>query len=88
MKEKELIGKLIKGFKFAGFPRYLPFMEQYDDVIGEIIWLDSTIVTIKFPNGKRYNYPYSEALKHIVEEEKEQSIEEILNNIKNLTKQI
>ena len=88
MKEKKLIGKLIKGFKFSGFPRYLPNMQPYDDVIGEIIWLDSTIVTIKFPDGKKYNYPYREALEHIVEEEKEQSIEEILNNIKNLTKQI
>lgn len=88
MKEKELIGKLIKGFKFSGFPRYMSNMQKYEDVIGEITWLDSTIVRIKFPNGIQYNYPYPEALKHIVEEEKEQSIEEILNNIKNLTKQI
>jgi hypothetical protein len=87
MKEKELIGKLMKGFKFSGFTTYMPFMQQYEDVIGQIIWLDSTIVTIKFPDGKKYNYPYPEALKHIVEEE-EPSIEEILNNIKNLTKQI
>lgn len=87
MKEEELIGKLIKGFEFYGFPSYTNNMQKYEDVIGKITWVSHDVVKIEFPDGTKYNYPYPKALKHIIEEE-EPSIEEILNNIKNLTKQI
>lgn len=84
---ESLIGKKAKGFKFKGNPTYVPTrMDQYNGVVGVITYTDGNVIQIKFSSGKSWNYPYKEALDHLVEEE--QSIEEILNNIKNLTKQI
>jgi hypothetical protein len=88
---ESLIGKKAKGFKFSGRrPNYNPLMDEFENVIGEIRYTNSDVIQIKFPNGSIWNYPYEKALDHLVEEEleEEQSIEEILNNIKNLTKQI
>ncbi len=87
METENLIGQLIKGFKFEGFPNYMFNMRQYENVNGKITWVSHDVVSVKFPDDEEYNYPYLEALKHIVKEE-EQSIEEILNNIKNLTKDL
>lgn len=86
-----LIGKKAKGFKFNGEkPNYVSHsMDQYNGVVGVIRYTNSDVVQIKFSSGSIWNYPYKEALNHLVEEiEEEQSIEEILNNIKNLIKQI
>ena len=88
---ESLIGKKAKGFKFSGSPTYVPTrMDKYNGVVGKITYSNDKVVQIKFPDGQSWNYPYEEALNHLVEEEleEEQSIEQILNNIKNLTKQI
>jgi hypothetical protein len=88
---ESLIGKKAKGFKFSGSPTYVHSrMNQYNGVVGKITYTNSDVVQIKFPDDQSWNYPYEEALTHLVEEEleEEQSIEQILNNIKNLTKQI
>jgi hypothetical protein len=88
---ESLIGKQIKGFKFTGRPTYLPDnMDRYNGVVGKIIYAGSDVVQVKFPNNSTWNYPYKEALNHIVEEEpeEEQTIEQILNNIKKLTSEL
>ena len=88
---ESLIGKQIKGFKFTGKPIYVPVnMDKYNDVVGKIIYASSGVVQIKFPDNSTWNYPYEEALNHLVEEEpeEEQTIEQILNNIKKLTSEL
>ena len=90
---EDLLGKEVKGFKFIGNPHSVPYnmsMNKYIGVIGKIRYVSDNAVTVRFPNHDTWSYPYKEALDHLVEEEleEEQSIEEILNNIKNLTKQI
>lgn len=86
-----LIGKKAKGFKFSGKPTYGPNrMDKYNGVVGKIVYVGSGVAQIKFPDGGNWNYPHAEILDHLVEEEleEEQSIEQILNNIKNLTKDL
>ena len=86
-----LVGKKAKGFKFSGAPTYIPnIMSKYDGVLGRIVYTDGNVVQIRFPDDKSWNYPHKEALNHLVEEELEEelTIEQILNNIKNLTKDL
>jgi hypothetical protein len=89
MEDKDsLIGKKMKGFKFSGHTVGYNFaMDNYIGVIGTIKSVRSDTVTVKFPNYDTWSYPYPEILNHLVVEE-ELTIEQILNNIKNLTKQI
>jgi hypothetical protein len=85
---EDLIGRKVKGFKFSGYPTHTKAMEKYDGVVGEIsIYTFGTVRSIKFPDGKFYNYPYPEILNHLVVEE-ELTIEQILNNIKKLTSEL
>lgn len=88
---EDLIGKKAKGFKFSGYPTHIKYMDKYDGVVGEISnYTTGTVRSIKFPDGNFYNYPYPEILNHLVEEEpeEEQTIEQILNNIKKLTSEL
>lgn len=88
---ESLIGRKAKGFKFSGYPTHTKDMDKYDGVVGEICgYTIGTVRSIKFPSGQYYNYPYPEILKHLVEEEpeEEQTIEQILNNIKKLTSEL
>ena len=88
MEDKDsLIGKEIKGFKFSGYPTYIPHMQPYEGVVGKITFQDHNVTQIRFPNGRSYNYPYPESLNHLVVEE-ELTIEQILNNIKKLTSEL
>ena len=87
MKEESLIGKKAKGFRFKDGPGYLSIMNKYIGDIGTIESQGEKTCTIKFNNGNRWGYPYPEIIDHLVEEE-QQSIEQILNNIKNLTKDL
>jgi hypothetical protein len=84
---EDLLGKEIKGFKFSGGIGYNMSMNKYIGVIGKIKSVRNDSVTVKFPNHDTWSYPLSEINEHLVEQE-EQSIEEILNNIKNLTKDL
>ena len=83
---EDLLGIEVKGFKFIDGPGYVLRMNNYINVIGKIRYVSSDSVSVRFPNQDTWSYPLSEIHEHLVEEE--QSIEEILNNIKNLTKQI
>lgn len=87
---ESLIGKQIKGFKFSGKPTYVPLMKNFDGVIGTIKYDYKNVVQVEFPNGDIWNYPHKKALNYLVKEELEEelSIEQILNRIKSLTKQI
>lgn len=86
---EDLLGKEIRGFKFSDSPGYILRMNDYIGVIGKIIYVSSDSVSVKFPNRDTWSYPLSEIHEHLVEKiEEEQSIEEILNNIKNLTKDL
>ena len=88
---EDLIGRKAKGFKYSGYPTHTKAMEKYDGVVGEICgYTTGTVRSIRFPDGQYYNYPYPEILKHLVEEEpeEEQTIEQILNNIKKLTSEL
>lgn len=84
---EDLIGKQVRGFKFNGGPGYVPAMNKYIDIVGIIRYVSSDSVSVKFTNHDTWSYPLSEIHDHLVEQE-EQSIEQILNNIKNLTKEI
>ena len=92
MKEESIVGKKARGFKFTGYPTYTRAMDRYNDVVGEIRWYDARMnaCSIKFPDGQSYNYPYPLVLQYIVKEEpeEEQTIEQILNNIKKLTSEL
>lgn len=87
---ESLIGKQIKGFKFSGPPTYVPLMKNFDGVIGTIKYDYKNVVRVEFPNGDVFDYPHEEALNYLVKEELEEelSIEQILNRIKNLTKDL
>lgn len=87
MKEESLIGKKVRGFRFKDGPGYLSNMDRYIGSIGTITRHGENTCSIKFNNGDSWGYPYPEILDYLIEEE-EQSIEEILNNIKNLTKDL
>ena len=84
---EDLLEKEIRGFKFSDGPGYVPAMNKYIGVIGKIKSVRNDSVTIKFPNHDTWSYPLSEIHEHLVEEA-ELTIEEILNNIKNLTKDL
>jgi hypothetical protein len=84
---EDLLEKEIRGFKFRDGPGYVPRMNDYIGVIGKIRYVSSDSVSVKFPNHDTWSYPLSEIHEHLVEEA-ELTIEQILNNIKNLTKQI
>ena len=91
MEDKDsLIGKKMKGFKFKNGPGYVPKMNIYIDTIGTIKTHNGTVCGVKFDNGDRWAYPYPEILDHLVEKEpeEEQTIEQILNNIKKLTSEL
>ena len=80
----------MKGFEFEGAPTFVPGMKKYIGKIGKIKTHYKTKCWVDFDDGDGWNYPYPEILQHLVEElpEQEITIEQILNNIKNLTKQI
>ena len=84
---EDLLGKEIRGFKFNGGPGYVPAMNNYIDIVGTIKYVSSDSVSVKFPNHDTWSYPLSEIHDHLVEEAK-LTIEQILNNIKNLTKDL
>jgi hypothetical protein len=90
---EDLLGKEIRGFRFIGNPHSVNYnmsMNKYIGVIGKIKSVRNDSVTVIFPNHDTWSYPHKEALHNLVKEEleEEQSIGQILNNIKNLTKDL
>ena len=82
---KEIIGKKAFGFEFKGEPSFATGMKKYIGVEGTITDCNNHC-KITF-HDNHYWYPYPEILNHLVEEkvvEEELTVEEILNNIKNL----
>ena len=89
MKPTDIIGKQIIGFKFEGGPGWNSEMYSHIGEIGTIIKETHKWYSVKFPSGPKWSFPYPEILDHLVEEEEEeQTIEQILNNIKKLTEEL
>jgi len=85
-----LVGKEVFGFNFEGHPTHTQQMVQYIGKIGKITFRGYDICQVEFDSGQRYNYPNSEIHKHLVElapveePEEELTIEQIMDNMKDL----
>jgi len=85
---EDLIEKEVIGFKFTSHPNFVPLMKAYVGKIGKIKKFYAGIYCVEFDDGHSWNYPYPEILEHLVEKqvvEKELTLEEIFDKIKNLT---
>ena len=87
--EPAIIGKQIIGFKFEGGPGWNSEMDSHIGEIGTIIKKSYKWCSVIFPCDAKWSFPYPEILDHlVVEEEEEQTIEQILNNMKKLTEEL
>jgi len=69
---ENLIGKKMIGFVFKSIPNgayFNPSMDQYNGLIGEVVYYNNDIVRVKFRNGMTYAYPMDLAKDHFVEDE-------------------
>ena len=83
---KELVGKMMYGFKFSGGPGYSFMME---DLVGKEAVIESQhekACNVRFSNDSRWAYPYPEILNHLVEDER--TIDEIIIELKQLTSKL
>lgn len=95
MKDIDLIGKQAKGFEFSETPQigWNNYMLNYVGEIGEIIKYEGSgnkaTYAVRFKSNS-YWYPAIGIEEQFIEEppEKELSIEELINQMKNLTSQI
>ena len=98
MEDKDIVGKTFTAFKFDDTNHPLRYSSQYEESFGKkakVLHLHSNLpyayCSIKISSTTEIlNYYPIEMIKEQLEsiEIEEQSIEEILNNIKNLTKEI
>lgn len=83
-----LVEKEVVGFEFRGSPTHTRAMVKHIGEIGKITYQGVNICQVEFADASRYNYPYPEILQHLVEiepePEEELTIDEILNNMKNI----
>lgn len=84
--DEDIIGKKILGFQFTGRPTFVSNMKSFIGKEGTIEYFnpEKTACSVKFEHS-RWSYPYPEILNHLV---KEKTIEELLNEIKQLTTQL
>jgi hypothetical protein len=88
MEDKELTGQKMIAFRFKGAPGYTGGMKKLEGQIGRIVRKSDTYCAVNFRGIGSWNYPYPEILEHLVEKqvvEKELTLEEIFDKIKNLT---
>lgn len=93
MKEEDLVGKEIKGFKFESSERlfYAPLMNKFIGKVGEITSarIGYGCVDVKFSSSTvdAWTYPLKEVLEQLKEQDKElsdQEIKELFNKIQML----
>ena len=91
---RDLIGKKFKGFKFTSRIgiTFVGSMKEFVGKTGIVTNIDesSDICTVQFPREVdqhqfHWNYPISELMQHLVEEEEDSSIEELIIKMKQLT---
>lgn len=83
---EDLVGKKMYGFEFKDGPGFPHSMRYFVGKEGEILKHYSDVCTVSFDEGGLWSYPYPEILDHLVEEEK--TIDQIINEVKQLTSQI
>ena len=88
MEPADIIGKQIIGFKFEGGPGWNSSMHRCIGKVGTILKGMHPYCYVIFEDNSRWSYPYPEILDHLVEKEEEQTIEQILNNMKKLTEEL
>ncbi len=77
------------GFKFEGGPGWNSSMHRCIGKVGTILKGMHPYCYVIFEDNSRWSYPYPEILDHlVVVEEEEQTIEQILNNMKKLTEEL
>jgi hypothetical protein len=82
MDKENLIGKKMLGFKFSNGPGFASEMEKFIDKEGTIIVHYNNACTVRFSKNKIWSYPYPEILEHLVEDQKEKTIEELIVELK------
>jgi hypothetical protein len=87
MKEKDLIGKKITGFRFSGGPVFVDEMEKTIGKEGVVVSQVPNVCFVSFGFGQGWNYPYPEILEHLVEKEKK-TTEELVAELQKLISKI
>lgn len=67
--QETIIGKSVEGFKFNYSDGYVSDMDKYCGVVGVIDDINGCLCTVKFPDGDYWEYPYEQALEHLIAEE-------------------
>jgi hypothetical protein len=92
MKSDDLIGKQMLAFKFedGGNPLFTDSMLEIVGKVGTIERIHDECCYVIFSNSEGWWYPYPQILKHLIEEEPEveMSLDELINNVKNLISKI
>ena len=83
---KELVGKMMYGFKFKDGPGYTHMMKDLVGKLAVIKTQNDKVCQVMFSNGAYWNYPYPEILDHLVEDER--TIDEIIIELKELTSKL
>jgi hypothetical protein len=84
---KELVGKMMYGFKFKDGPGYTHMMK---DLVGKLAVIKThynKVCLVQFKGGI-WSYPYPEILDHLVVKEDNRTIDEIIIELKQLTSQL
>ena len=89
MELKDLIGKEMLGFEFerGSVPGFVQYMKELVGKKGKITMASKVCCSVRFPNESHsWDYPYSQVLEHLVENQKEEEIDlkELFEQIKNL----
>lgn len=85
----ELVGRKMLGFKFSGSPGFTVSMGSLIGKKGKIIYQHPDSCTVQFfKQGALWSYPYPEILNHLVDKEDERTIDQIINDVKQLTSEL
>ena len=88
---EDLIGRKVKGFKFRSIAvvAYDKYMSKHIGEIGTITKVDEKTCYVEFPDNAWW-YPLLRTVENLIEEEPEVevSLDELINNVKNLISKI
>ena len=83
---KDLVGKMMYGFKFKDGPGYTHMMKDLVGKLAVIKTQNDKVCQVMFSDGAYWNYPYPEIVNHLVEDER--TIDEIIIELKQLTSKL